>query len=253
MNVWMIVGLVVLLLIIGFLILELPRQHRFIDYCGKNDPERVRKWLHEGADPNKAGLFGLTPLGVAIDNKKLENVRILVEAGATIKPTEPSRTPLHIAVESGDPGIAEFLLESGADPNFKDKGGRSAFMEACNSLKPEMAELLLSHEANVNLGAGRDGEIQEPTIILVVAQCSGLHKPEEVQRLTQVVKLMLDAGANVNARSSSGMPLVVFALSQLPVLQLLVDYGAITDVAHDGIEYGEIIAVLLEEHRPSER
>lgn len=245
MMVWMILGLLVLSLILLGILLQMPKQHQFIDCCGNEDPTAVIERLKAGADPNKAGAFGLTPLGVAIDNKRTEIMRILIDAGAEVCPKSAKTTPLHSAIQSSDLEVVRILVEAGADPNLKDKHGRSAFMEACTSLKPDIAQLLLDAGADVNLKAGHDGQRQEHLIVVVVAMCSHLHKPEELELLCKVITLLLDAGDSPNARSSEGTPLLGLALPQTQVLRLLTDKGAITDVAWDGIELKEVIASLL--------
>ncbi len=245
MSIWVTIGVVVLVILIIIAVLELPSQHRFIDSCGAEDPAKLIKGLKAGADPNKPGMFGLTPQGEAVVAKRTANVRLLIEAGAMVQPSEPKRTPLHASVEANTLEIAEILLNAGADPNFKDKSGRSAFIEACTALNLDMAKLMLQHGADVNVSVGNEGKNPEPLIVVVVAQSSNQNSAETVEQLCQMIALLLDNGASVNARSAEGAPLLGLALPELDVLRLLIDRGAIADVAWDGIELKDVIANLL--------
>jgi len=68
----------------------------------------------------------LTPLQVAVMNKQKDVVRVLVAHGADVNGGrfDFERTPLVLAVTTGDLALCEFLLLHGADPN-KDMGSYS--------------------------------------------------------------------------------------------------------------------------------
>ena len=57
------------------------------------------------------------------------------------------QTGLHMAVEAGDAGLAEILLQAGADPNVVRRGGgqQSCLGVPCTQLREdaELAELLV--------------------------------------------------------------------------------------------------------------
>ena len=53
--------------------------------------------------------------------------------------------------------MAELLISHGANINEKDEKGRTALHIAARKNRKEMAELLISHGANVN-EKGKDGE-----------------------------------------------------------------------------------------------
>ncbi|GAA54127.1 ankyrin repeat-containing protein C20orf12 homolog [Clonorchis sinensis] len=87
--------------------------------------DNIRRLLEEGANPNCTDLDGRTPLMLAVHNRRVEAIPILIEAGA--KPNSPGlsngNTPLHEAVLSGFDGVelVDALLRCGASPKVKNK------------------------------------------------------------------------------------------------------------------------------------
>jgi hypothetical protein len=142
--------------------------------------------VFEGADPEgKGDHYGLTALIFTVMAGNLEGARALIEAGAdpnqqvrrldnakirSMIGPEPniafaewrakrssliafdSESPLSIAVQSRNPEIARFLLESGANPNI---GGRtSPVLFNCLQQGPEPSlflKLLIAHGGDPNL------------------------------------------------------------------------------------------------------
>jgi ankyrin repeat protein len=67
---------------------------------------------------------GSTPLEFAIQSKRIDLVRLLIERGTNVNSKGGSGwTPLHEAAAAGNPDIIQLLLESGADINAKDYRG----------------------------------------------------------------------------------------------------------------------------------
>ena len=83
--------------------------------------------LEHGADANARDVYGSdTVVFSAILYGRLENVRLLVEAGADVNARGGSRrTPLHKAVSINRYEIACYLLAEGADSSLEDNWGNS--------------------------------------------------------------------------------------------------------------------------------
>lgn len=96
-------------------------------------------------------------------------------------------TPLMQAVLYGDIGSVRLLLDNGVDPNIRNEAGATALMWAVDDL--EKTRLLLDSGADVNARSD-DGR----TPLLIAAGQFGCNA---------VVKLLLDRGANVAAKSPS--------------------------------------------------
>ena len=86
----------------------------------------VQLLLKRGAEPNKAGKFGVTPLYLAVDTGFTGVPKILIKRGAEVdKPDNSGCTPLHMAVMRGHKKMVQVLLEAGADPRKEDQWCRT--------------------------------------------------------------------------------------------------------------------------------
>ena len=92
---------------------------------------------------------------LAATDGDLELMREYASAGAVEATGEFGRTALHHAAIGGWAGVAEWLLESGADVNARDSHGRTPLIFASPS-KPELMTLFLEAGANPDV-RGDDG------------------------------------------------------------------------------------------------
>ena len=63
----------------------------------------------------------INPLTVAVTRGRLNMVRTLIEEGALVEPAQGGGSLLHYALEIGHRGIAELLLQEGADPETRQE------------------------------------------------------------------------------------------------------------------------------------
>ena len=104
---------------------------------------------------------GFTTLGLAAFLGGAEAVRVLLERGADADDDADNPfgvRPVHAACAAHDHETLRLLLEAGADPNLRQKGGFVPLHEAAHSDDVAMARLLLEHGADPALAAddGRD-------------------------------------------------------------------------------------------------
>lgn len=131
-------------------------------------------------------------------------------------------TPLMQAVLYGDADSVRLLLEQGADPNTKNDVGATALMWAVDDL--EKTRLLVAHGADVN---ARSDDARTPLLI-----AAGLFGN------TEVVKLLLDRGAGLSAKSPDprGYATVLSEAARWgddALLRMLIERGA--DVKSGGV------------------
>jgi ankyrin repeat protein len=140
-------------------------------------------------------------LDTAASYGRSEVVKLLLERGA-----ENRDTALLAAVRSGSTETTEILLHAGANPNTRRSlDGRTPLQIACDGSSSPVVELLLSHGANVNpitpadqYGWGEDCDIwpmfsdKELAQPLYIAVVNGSF---------EIVDILLDAGADINALS----------------------------------------------------
>jgi hypothetical protein len=91
-------------------------------------PDTLRAMVEMGADLQKRGPEGASPLRFAVQTAKIENVRALAELGADLS-EEDARigTLLHLAATvQGPPELVRLLLELGVDPSRKNETGIKA-------------------------------------------------------------------------------------------------------------------------------
>ncbi|HEY2349409.1 MAG TPA: ankyrin repeat domain-containing protein [Puia sp.] len=114
--------------------------------------------LHLGLKVNDTTSFGEAPLNAALTFRTTATLKMLIEHGANINfqnlheqnlPALVGFTPLMNAALNNDSESFFFLLEKGADPNLRSKGGYTAFilLQESESIDPEMTRALIRHGA----------------------------------------------------------------------------------------------------------
>jgi uncharacterized protein len=162
-------GLVVLLLAlfhqkrdVADLILAAEPELGILEAAAAGRADRVRELL--AADPeaiHERTPEGFTTLGLAAFLGGPEAVRVLLEHGADADDDADNPfgvRPVHAASAAHDIETMRLLLEAGADPNQRQRGGFVPLHEAAHTDDVEMARLLLDHGADPALTAddGRD-------------------------------------------------------------------------------------------------
>lgn len=116
----------------------------FITALGNGDIQVVQQFMDRGVNINGAD-FAWSPLQIAANAGQLEIVKLLAEHGADLNYKHPitKMTALGLAAYNGFPGIVQFLLSKGADPNIKMRGGVSIVRAVRDTGNTEMVDLLL--------------------------------------------------------------------------------------------------------------
>jgi hypothetical protein len=131
------------------------------------------------------------------------------------------QTPLHIAARFGREDLAAILLSAGADPNARDKHDDRPLHLAAEQGHPAVVRLLLRRGADLD-ASGR----MDRTALHAAAE--GLPLNPETNGRLQVAALLIERGANVNARmrGSRFSPLRVAVGSRsTAIADLIRDHG----------------------------
>lgn len=118
-------------------------------------PDVVAMLLAAHADPNARGMtpppFYATPLQLALQQGNIGIAWQLVHAGANVNAKgNDGRTVLYYAIREVQLDNMRFLLDHGADVNVRDKDGISPLDDAVRTGPPDTVALLLVHGARLN-------------------------------------------------------------------------------------------------------
>jgi ankyrin repeat protein len=135
-------------------------------------------------------------------------VKILLDKGAAANCQDETSLcrPLYVAASEGNVTIVKLLLESGANPNLRNCYGQTALLVAIIDRQLGVVDLLLKSGANVN------------------QECLGwtpLHaacnRPKPAGTVEgAIVRLLLQAGANVEAKDDRELTSLSYAIGHVP-------------------------------------
>ena len=121
---------------------------------------------------------GMTPLQYAARDGRLETVKILLASGADINAVEANNiTPLITAISNNHPEVATYLIEQGADVKKVDWYGRTALFTAVET-----------RNMDVDNGPPFENSIDRAPFV-------------------PLIQLLLDKGADPNARTLEQLPI----------------------------------------------
>src|SRR3984885_6260223 len=215
------------------------------------DLAMVESLLAAGADAKAKDRYGLTPVSLACSNANAVILKRLLDAGADPNSPDPQgTTALMIAARTdGGTEAVKLLLERGAAVNARDSVQSTALMLAVRSNHPEVVDLLIHHDAEVNAGTRRG----EPPARRAPDSGGGSHglgivrggwpergyqepTPGEMTSTLyaardgriEIARTLIGANANVNQAEANGVTPLIEAISNnhIEVARLLVEHGA---------------------------
>lgn len=175
----------------------------------KNLLATTKAVVESGGDVNaKGGHNGdLSPLMSAVRMGTPEVVNYLIEKGAKIDGSENS-SPLFYAMEHGRTDMVKLLIEKGA--NFKGAEDDYPFLFfAIDEGNSELAKFLLTRGADKN----QQYEGKTPLSAAITS------RNERYEGSFEVVKVLLEGGADVKARDKNGQTPLHTALQVAPIMQ----------------------------------
>jgi ankyrin repeat protein len=155
----------------------------------------------------------------------LDEIRIVLACGAKVnEPVTQGLRPLHYAVYQGYLEAARLILVRGGDVDARDDVGYTALHLCAERGYIEGLQLVLQHGARVDWSDRQGGDPYPRTVLA-----------DEPLRLAiknghyDAVKLLLQHGANASARYFLGAEINLVHPLNVPILEILLAYGAYAD------------------------
>ena len=187
-----------------------------------SDPAVIAALIEAGARVNARNRAGNTPLQFAIlFSRNLANpaiIEALIKVSQLNTRNLEGETPLHLAAKAADGSrIVKALLEAGAVATIPNKDGLTSLHSAAFSGSPESLRLLLASMT------ASPGQIDPSTLYTSLHLAAGFNADPDI------TIMLLNAGADVNARSPTGLTALHLAAGANPnpdVIAILLDAGA---------------------------
>ena len=202
------------------------------------DPALTRLLLARAANLEAKSSRGRTPLLIAASaaSTTTEVIAQLLDKGANVNAADNGGiTPLIAAAATGNTAVAKLLLERGAEPNITAKDGpiSTALQGAATNNDVELTRLLLARRVDLT-AVSPDGSGRAKNGVIAFGHVTALHLAA-AGRSAEVVRLLLEAGAPIDALDMRGMTPLMFAVAtdnpEPRIAQLLVSAGASLTVA----------------------
>lgn len=203
---------------------------RLVDAIKNRDRAAARLLIEQGANVNAAQGDGTTALAWAANRDDMETADLLIRSGAKVNSADDyGVTPLMQACTNRSAPMVERLLRAGADPKSTLWTGETPLMICARTGSAEAVQALLSYGADPNVRENQQGHT---ALMRAVAE-----------KHPEVVRALVERGADVAARSTGGFTALLFASQQgdLESARILLTSGA--DVNEATPQYGTALVV----------
>ncbi|MCV9388883.1 ankyrin repeat domain-containing protein [Reichenbachiella ulvae] len=200
-------------------------------FAAGQETEAFSLLLAAGGDVNTVSKHRYTPIYKAILKGRLENVKLLIEAGAPLEPDSLNFNygPLHIAAIYGQNEIIKYLLEKGVNPNalYYEEPGGDCYVCFMNVSPIEMA----AGSPDLN------DEERLSTVRLLCENGAAINETEEndydplhfavLTESEKTIEYLLEKGADI------GLSLIEAARQpNVNTMRILIEAGADVNLSH---------------------
>ena len=171
---------------------------RLVDAARNKDQQAVRSLLKQRADVNVRAHDGSTALLWAAHWNDLDTAELLIRAGADVNAANDLKTtPLSLACTNGNAALVDRLLAAGANPNTPIATGETPLITCAGTGSADAVRTLIARGADVNAKEPS----QNQTAVMWAA----------AERHADVVKLLIEHKADLQARTKKGFSALHFA------------------------------------------
>jgi len=222
---------------------------RLIEAARDGRADEVGALIHDGAKVDARDDSLWTPLILAASTGQVEIVKALLKAGADVNATNSvGSTALMLAARAGDATVVRLLLDAKSPVNAKGYMGMTALHYAAHEEKVDVMELLLAAGADISAQSEVDtpldvaaywGHVDAVRRLLRHGCPVNVRSKEGIAPLdsaimgenasTNVIRMLLDAGANINAQGGDGHTALICAAqlqTRAEVLEFLIQSHA---------------------------
>jgi len=185
-----------------------------VEAARNQDQKAVRTLLAQKADINARSTDGSTALLWLAHWNDLDTANLLLGAGADANAANDfGMTPLSQACTNGNSAFVRLLLKSGANPNLAVATGETPLMTCAKSGSADAVRMLIEYGATINA--------KEPTQNQTALMWAA------AERHPDVMKVFIDAHADLKANSKQGFTAIHFAarVGDLESVKLLLAAG----------------------------
>jgi uncharacterized protein len=170
---------------------------QLIQAAEAGDTTAVQELLQAGADINGTDDRGRTPVMAATHANKPETVQALIEAGADVNMRDHRLdNPFLYAGAEGLLDILRLNIAAGADARLTNRFGGTALIPAAERGHVEIVQELLRH---TNIDVNHVNNLGWTALLEAIILGDGS------SRHTEVVRLLVEAGADVNLADANGI------------------------------------------------
>jgi len=204
-----------------------------------DDEERVLALIADSENVNAVDEKGNTALHLALSQSQLGLVEPLLENGADVNAFEGFESPFHYAIRWGYEDLSQLFIKHGADVNKANQEGDSPLILAVGE-NVEITRILLENGADVDVTSQGvsyfEGERESPIARALHEYNYNFSLTDDA--VTQVVRLLIEHGADVGVPDSSGRTALHVAAGladSYDSMELLIESGANVNAKdHDG-------------------